>query len=315
MEKVFEEIEKRLERIESYESKVFIVNKQHKEEFIAKYPNRIINPATQIERSTKIIFQNDEIEIQNFSLFFYGLYIKKTRNVSQTPMPGVEHAVSDIFKNFVDFYRADSFNFVPAGREDKDVLNIKGRPFYVELINPKANLFKTVPDEMKINEQVTLTDLTASDGRKVKKFILEGEQTHEKTYQLWAFCTEKTSLQQFFEENTSPRAKIPPADKIECLIGKKIELNQQTPLRVLHRRANLHRKRHLTILEYKIAENYLFLRLKAAAGTYIKEFVTGDLERTSPSLSSLLDCSFDCVQLDVEELENTKLPADCILEE
>lgn len=41
------------------------------------------------------------------------------------------------------------------------------------------------------------------------------------------------------------------------------------------------------------------------AGTYIKEFVHGDLGRTVPSVGSLLGCRADILQLDVTHVEDT----------
>ena len=40
----------------------------------------------------------------------------------------------------------------------------------------------------------------------------------------------------------------------------------------------------------------------ASAGTYIKEFVHGDLGRTSPSIGSLLGSEADILQLDVTQV-------------
>ena len=40
----------------------------------------------------------------------------------------------------------------------------------------------------------------------------------------------------------------------------------------------------------------------ASAGTYIKEFVHGDLERTLPNLGNILDSECDIIQLDVIKL-------------
>lgn len=40
----------------------------------------------------------------------------------------------------------------------------------------------------------------------------------------------------------------------------------------------------------------------ASAGTYIKEFVHGDLGRTSPSIGSLLSSEADILQLDVTQV-------------
>ena len=41
------------------------------------------------------------------------------------------------------------------------------------------------------------------------------------------------------------------------------------------------------------------MNVLAAAGTYIKEFVHGDLDRTLPNLGTLLDTEADIIQLDV----------------
>ena len=40
----------------------------------------------------------------------------------------------------------------------------------------------------------------------------------------------------------------------------------------------------------------------ASAGTYIKEFVHGDLERTLPNLGNMLNSECDIIQLDVIKL-------------
>lgn len=97
----------------------------------------------------------------------------------------------------------------------------------------------------------------------------------------------------------------------ECL-KLPITLNQRTPIRVLHRRPNINRSRRIyDLMISPINENYFILDLLAQAGTYIKEFVNGDLGRTSPCLGDLIKDSlseqFPCgeslniiiVQLDV----------------
>ena len=38
------------------------------------------------------------------------------------------------------------------------------------------------------------------------------------------------------------------------------------------------------------------------SGTYVKELVHGDFDRTRPSLSTMLDCDTDILALDVEEV-------------
>lgn len=45
----------------------------------------------------------------------------------------------------------------------------------------------------------------------------------------------------------------------------------------------------------KINKNYMILHMISSAGTYIKEFVHGDLGRTTPSVGSIL--GFDDVDI------------------
>lgn len=51
----------------------------------------------------------------------------------------------------------------------------------------------------------------------------------------------------------------------------------------------------------------------ASAGTYIKEFVHGDLERTLPNLGTIIENETDILQLDVLKLYE-KLDNDVLLD-
>lgn len=83
-----------------------------------------------------------------------------------------------------------------------------------------------------------------------------------------------------------------------------IVLSQKTPLRVLHRRSNLIRQRHiLSGYATRIDDHHFHLTLRTQAGTYVKEFVHGDLRRTCPSVSSLLGCKTDLLELDCEGID------------
>ena len=48
-----------------------------------------------------------------------------------------------------------------------------------------------------------------------------------------------------------------------------------------------------------INDHFFVLFLLSSAGTYIKEFVHGDLGRTQPNLGTLLNSECDIMQLDV----------------
>ena len=84
---------------------------------------------------------------------------------------------------------------------------------------------------------------------------------------------------------------------------KNLELNQKTPIRVLHRRSLMDRKKIIYELKAeKVSEHFMILDVISSAGTYIKEFVHSDLMRTEPSIKSLLNCDTDILQLDVRDL-------------
>lgn len=81
------------------------------------------------------------------------------------------------------------------------------------------------------------------------------------------------------------------------------EIQQLTPIRVLHRRTLLSRPRSIYRLSLSpINAHFALLEMETQAGTYIKEFVHGDRGRTQPNLGSLLSCQADIIQLDVMDL-------------
>jgi tRNA pseudouridine synthase 10 len=47
-----------------------------------------------------------------------------------------------------------------------------------------------------------------------------------------------------------------------------------------------------------VNSHYFRLWIATSAGAYVKEFVTGDFGRTNPSVSTMLDCQCDILQLD-----------------
>ena len=90
-------------------------------------------------------------------------------------------------------------------------------------------------------------------------------------------------------------------DRVNSLTD--VLIDQNTPLRVLHRRTLMSRDKFIyrCFLE-RINRFSAVLYLLASAGTYIKEFVHGDLNRTTPNLGTILACKCDIIQLDVLDL-------------
>ena len=88
---------------------------------------------------------------------------------------------------------------------------------------------------------------------------------------------------------------------IKNLSGETI--SQKTPLRVAHRRADKYRKRKIKGIKFKhTGKRKLELRIRTEAGTYVKEFITGDEERTQPNIAELLGNKVKKINLDVVKI-------------
>jgi len=85
-----------------------------------------------------------------------------------------------------------------------------------------------------------------------------------------------------------------------ALSFKDVNIDQRTPRRVEHRRADLVRKRkiHWCKAEW-ISDDSFDLELETDSGTYVKEFVSGDEGRSVPSFSERLGIQCKVETLDV----------------
>ena len=77
-------------------------------------------------------------------------------------------------------------------------------------------------------------------------------------------------------------------------------IKQQTPLRVLHRRADLTRERYIYKVKVKkVSPKEAEMQVRCQGGLYVKELVSGDEGRTTPSVSELLKNQAKTLKLDV----------------
>ena len=233
------------------------------------------------------------------SMFIGGRYLKFSRTLSQTPWfingkrkgsLSVEELISQPLK---DLSRCHSSFFRSSGREDIDVKMLgHGRPFVVELVQPRVASFQN--QEMENIQRVINTQAASQIEVRFLNLVpkedlihlRDGETEKSKEYIALLFCKETP-----FSASDLPKLKL-----------FDLSIIQKTPLRVLHRRSLLERKRTILWSKPSLVENnyhYLKLDLATEAGTYIKEWVHGDLGRTKPSLSDILGRSVDIVQLDV----------------
>ncbi len=178
--------------------------------------------------------------------------------------------------------------FHAAGREDIDARMLgSGRPYIVEISQPKRRSVDLKEIEAAVNAggvgKVEVSGLhfaTKDDVRQLK----HGENA-QKEYRL---------LAEFEKDLTEEDFRIIE----EKLTGALIK--QQTPLRVVHRRADIVRERYIYKLEVKkVTLKKAILYIKCQGGLYVKELVSGDEGRTVPNVSALLDNPAKTLKLDV----------------
>lgn len=240
------------------------------------------------------------------TVFFEGRYTKQRRDIPQTHWPckrcqglgcwecddaGVMYAESveqAIAVHAERAFQADGSSFHGAGREDIDALMLgTGRPFVLELKGPKKRQADLPSLEAAINAAtgtgVGVTGLRMSSKDRVQE-LKAGE--YDKEY--LAHCETDADV---------------PGEQVEAaaraMTGAMLE--QRTPERVSHRRADLVRKRavHAMTVERVDDARHFTVRVRADSGAYIKEMVSGDEGRTTPNLAEVLGTPCRVVALDV----------------
>jgi len=195
----------------------------------------------------------------------------------------VEELMGDPFKEAT---KSSNYALHASGREDVDVVNTAGRSFVLELIKPKNREINLDEITKKINSEGRIELLTI---RLVPRSFVEvvTESHFEKEYEAEV---------EFSKEVTGEDIA-----KLLALSGQM--LNQRTPKRVAHRRADLERKRKVLSVELvSHSKNKASFSILAEAGTYIKELVNGDGGRTNPSFSGILGCEAKCTNLKVTKI-------------
>ncbi|TBU18063.1 putative pseudouridylate synthase [Ordospora colligata] len=189
----------------------------------------------QIRKNTMIFEYNNlivdvSINVENDPIYIYGEYIKMSRSMTQTPLfigktLKCSRSVSDFCKQLKKFFCAGDVKFVPAGREDMDVQMIEGRPFLLVVKNPRHNLaFQDL--ELDLYKEVDIINLKVVK-KECKEAIFSGEVISKKTYSLLVCSKHSIDIQKHYD------------------------VDQMTPLRVMHRRANMTREKKVDILEWK----------------------------------------------------------------
>jgi len=244
------------------------------------------------------------------ALFLYGRYRKLERGIPQTRWPcracrgrdgGCESCngtgqqypnsiQSLVCETLVELTEAKSDAFHGMGREDIDVRCIgNGRPFVAELKSPIRRTLNVEKLMEQINkgakDKIEVTGLRYSNRAEVARIK---ETKAEKSYTIRFTCEHKLD-----------EAEI--TNRIQSLSGQVLE--QQTPQRVAHRRADKVRKRKvISIDNILVEENEIEFDVRCESGTYVKELVHSDEGRTNPSVAAVLEADCEVIWLDVKDI-------------
>ena len=262
--------------------------------------------------SQDIVFNIDlvgepKVRIQINPLYIEGRYNKLKRGIPQTKWPctkckgrgceecnytgrqypeSVEGLISE---HFLKLTKGREAKFHGAGREDIDVLMLgSGRPFVLEIKEPKIRKIDLPLIEEKINKinegKTSYHNLHVCE-RKRKAEIKQSSPDTYKVYNALVKCDDVIDI-----------------DKLGQITDLN-EIHQQTPLRVLRRRADKVRVKHVLDLSYDLIDDTSFnMRIKTEGGLYIKELISGDDGRSKPNISEILGVNAICEQLDVIEV-------------
>jgi tRNA pseudouridine synthase 10 len=248
----------------------------------------------------------EKIKLQINPLFVAGRYRKLVRDIPQSKWfcsscrgrgcnkcdgtgkmypESVEELSS---KPLLEATQGEATFFHASGREDIDARMLgTGRPFVIEVSKPRKRFINLKEVEYKINSgnigKIEISGLyftTKDVVRRLKKG--EGSQ---KEYLLLAE----------FENELSDESLHLLEEKLTATTIK-----QQTPLRVLHRRADLIRERYIYKLKVKkVSLKRALMEIRCQGGLYVKELVSGDEGRTIPNVSDLLKNRAKTLKLDV----------------
>jgi len=231
-----------------------------------------------------------------------GNYVKLARKLSQTPweLEGDRKTSSstseEIANPIKEYFQAEEYKFHSSGREDVDVRMLgEGRPFVLEFIQPRSHpendpgFFEHLMHRINAtSELVQVNSLRLFSAEKFQE-MKDGVEDKKKSYRCVVWVSRALD-----PENLEPLSHI-----------TDLVVSQQTPIRVLHRRAQLNREKTIHCMSTQwINPHFFILDLTTSSGTYVKEFVHSDRGRCNPSIGSILNCEADILQLDVMNLHD-----------
>ncbi len=245
------------------------------------------------EATVLVYFPSGRVELQVSSLFLRGRYWKLARYISQAYWPSptgpryfsMEQAAWGLLR----VTGGESLVIHAAGREDVDARMLgTGRPLVIEVKAPRR---RRIP----LGE---LEEAANREARGLVEFRIEGLAGRR---EVRMYKSELAKSRKTYKALVAFEEEVGDGD-LERLAGElrgRVIL-QRTPRRVLHRRPDILRRRRVYDLACRrLAPQVAECIIEAEGGLYVKELVSGDEGRTTPSFSEILGFAAECVELDV----------------
>ncbi len=276
---------------------------------IGKEMARITKKKAEYKKPNVVVVLNPfirQVELQVNPLYIEGRYRKLVRGVSQSKWlcrrcrgkgcprcnwtgkmypESVEEIIAGPTLKKVG---GENASFHAAGREDIDARMLgRGRPYVLEVKKPRKRFTDLRELTKSINEKargkVKVMSLRFTDKNAVRR--LKKAESFEKVYRVTVE----------FDRNISDEE----LETLEKTLANAF-IRQQTPSRVLHRRTNLVREKHIYETKIKrLKPNRAEMRIRCQGGLYIKELITGDKGRTDPSVAKIISAEAKSLKLDV----------------
>ncbi|MGB9959338.1 MAG: tRNA pseudouridine(54/55) synthase Pus10 [Candidatus Bathyarchaeales archaeon] len=328
-------VEKALEKLKDYEYRNFLVGvelpvdvEEREDEFKARFEveygenlrlefGKLLGKKISLYSGKTVEYQKpevvivinpvaEEIKVQVNPLYVAGRYKKLVRGIPQSKWfcsschgkgcekcnwtgkmypESVEEIISEPFLKATEGVKTF---FHASGREDIDARMLgKGRPFVIEISQPKKRFLDLKKLEESVNAhaagKVEISSLRFVDKDFVRR--LKKAESAQKEYRVFI---------EFERELTDADISL-----LEEKLAN-IMVKQRTPTRVLHRRADLTREKHIYEVKVRrLSPKRAEMKIRCQGGLYVKELVTGDDGRTTPSVSEILNCKAKPIKLDV----------------
>ena len=262
-------------------------------------------------------FINHQVQVRSHPLFVGGRYKKHKRGIPQSKWlcrscqgdgcgdcnflgrrysTSVEELVTPHVCKAAEGKEA---KFHASGREDVDALMLgDGRPFVIEIRQPYRRTLNLEKLAQMINFAANKRIEVELEGYKSRSDMINLKSRSQQMTKRYRAIVALEKIPHHLDEDFVNKT---------ALSFKEQVIAQETPTRVVHRRTD--KIRYRTVLEMVITildEEKLNVLVHCEGGLYVKELISGDDGRTSPSLSERLGIPAKVLDLDVLEVNSPR---------